>query len=112
MHRWLLPEAIEDVLPDEAWHVETLRRTLLDEFRRHGYEYVIPPLMEYVLFRESPYFVRLPRRPVRGAGRSATSFPRRGVVPVAGSFVCLAGAFACFAEVVACFAGAFLLLGG
>ncbi len=48
MHRWLLPEAIEDVLPDEAWHVETLRRTLLDEFRRHGYEYVIPPLLEYV----------------------------------------------------------------
>ena len=48
MRRWLLPEAIEDVLPAEAWHVETLRRTLLDEFRRHGYEYVIPPLMEYV----------------------------------------------------------------
>ncbi len=48
MHRWLLPEAIEDALPSEAWHVETLRRTLLDEFRRHGYEYVIPPLLEYV----------------------------------------------------------------
>jgi len=48
MRRWLLPEAIEDVLPAEAWHIETLRRRLLDEFRRHGYEFVIPPLLEYV----------------------------------------------------------------
>ncbi len=48
MRRWLLPEAIEDVLPTEAWHLETLRRRLLDEFRRHGYEFVIPPLLEYV----------------------------------------------------------------
>lgn len=48
MRRWLLPEAIEDVLPDEAWQIETLRRSLLDLFRRHGYEYVIPPLLEYV----------------------------------------------------------------
>lgn len=48
MRRWLLPEAIEDVLPAEAWHIEILRRRLLDEFRRHGYEFVIPPLLEYV----------------------------------------------------------------
>jgi len=48
MRRWLLPEAIEDVLPTEAWRLETLRRRLLDEFRCHGYEYVIPPLLEYV----------------------------------------------------------------
>ncbi|MDD5176498.1 MAG: ATP phosphoribosyltransferase regulatory subunit [Sterolibacterium sp.] len=48
MRRWLLPEAIEDVLPAEAWQVETLRRRLLDELRRHGYEYVIPPLLEYL----------------------------------------------------------------
>jgi len=48
MRRWLLPEAIEDVLPAEAWHIETMRRKLLDEFRRHGYEFVIPPLLEYV----------------------------------------------------------------
>lgn len=48
MRRWLLPEAIEDVLPDEARQVEALRRRLLDEFLRHGYEYVIPPLLEYV----------------------------------------------------------------
>lgn len=46
--RWLLPEAIEDVLPRDAVRAEALRRTLLDEFSRHGYEFVIPPLLEYV----------------------------------------------------------------
>lgn len=46
--RWLLPEAIEDLLPREALRVEFLRRGLLDEFSRHGYEFVIPPLLEYV----------------------------------------------------------------
>ncbi|MFH1873063.1 MAG: ATP phosphoribosyltransferase regulatory subunit [Pseudomonadota bacterium] len=46
--RWLLPEAIEDVLPHDAVRIESLRRSLLDEFARHGYEFVIPPLLEYV----------------------------------------------------------------
>lgn len=45
---WLLPEAIEDVLPHDAARIEALRRSLLDEFSRHGYEFVIPPLLEYV----------------------------------------------------------------
>jgi ATP phosphoribosyltransferase regulatory subunit len=48
MRRWLLPEAIEDLLPDEARRVESLRRDLLDEFERHGYQLVAPPLLEYV----------------------------------------------------------------
>ena len=43
-----MPEAIEDVLPCDAMHVEMLRRRLLDEFSRHGYEFIIPPLLEYV----------------------------------------------------------------
>lgn len=46
--RWLLPEAIEDVLPHDALRIEFLRRSLLDEFSRHGYDFVIPPLLEYV----------------------------------------------------------------
>ncbi len=46
--RWLLPEAIEDVLPRDATRIEFLRRSLLDEFSRHGYDFVIPPLLEYV----------------------------------------------------------------
>jgi len=46
--RWLLPEAIEDVLPRGAARIESLRRGLLDEFSCHGYELIIPPLLEYV----------------------------------------------------------------
>ncbi len=48
MRRWLLPEAIEDVLPLEARHLEPLRRRLLDLFDTHGYELVMPPLLEYL----------------------------------------------------------------
>ena len=48
MRRWLLPEGIEDLLPDEAGALESLRRRLLDEFARHGYQLVAPPLLEYV----------------------------------------------------------------
>lgn len=48
MRRWLLPESIEDLLPDEARQVERLRRALLDEFALHGYELVVPPLVEYI----------------------------------------------------------------
>ncbi|TBR13332.1 MAG: ATP phosphoribosyltransferase regulatory subunit [Rugosibacter sp.] len=46
--RWLLPESIEDVLPREAEHIETLRRRLLDEFSSYGYDLVMPPMLEFV----------------------------------------------------------------
>lgn len=46
--RWLLPESIEDILPAEARQVERLRRALLDEFALHGYELVVPPMLEYI----------------------------------------------------------------
>lgn len=45
---WLLPEHLADALPAEAAQIERLRRTLLDHFRLHGYEHVMPPLMEYL----------------------------------------------------------------
>lgn len=48
MRNWLLPEYIEDVLPAEAARIEGLRRKLLDLFKVHGYQYVIPPMMEYM----------------------------------------------------------------
>ncbi len=48
MRNWLLPEAIEDVLPGEAARVEALRRTLLDHFRARGYRLVQPPLVEFL----------------------------------------------------------------
>src|SRR6478736_4036549 len=48
MQKWLLPEYIEDLLPAEAARVERLRRRILDLFFVHGYELVVPPMLEYV----------------------------------------------------------------
>ncbi len=48
MRNWLLPEFIEDVLPAEAARIEFLRRELLDLFKVHDYQYVIPPMLEYL----------------------------------------------------------------
>jgi ATP phosphoribosyltransferase regulatory subunit len=47
-HKWLLPEFIDDILPAEAWRIEYLRRRILDLFAVHGYELVMPPLVEYL----------------------------------------------------------------
>ncbi len=48
MRNWLLPEYIEDILPPEALRIEHLRRRLLDLFQVHGYQLVMPPLLEYM----------------------------------------------------------------
>ncbi|MBC7623932.1 MAG: ATP phosphoribosyltransferase regulatory subunit [Aeromicrobium sp.] len=48
MATWSLPENIEDVLPADAAKLERMRRIALDTFAAHGYELVIPPLLEYV----------------------------------------------------------------
>ena len=48
MHHWLLPENIEDILPSQATQIESWRRQLLDLFASHGYDYVIPPMLEYL----------------------------------------------------------------
>ena len=45
--RWLLPDGIEEVLPESAARLEQLRRALLDLYRGWGYELVIPPLVEF-----------------------------------------------------------------
>jgi len=47
MQNWLLPEYIQDMLPDEAWRVERMRTQLLDLLRKSGYQLVAPPLLEY-----------------------------------------------------------------
>ena len=46
--RWLLPEGIEESLPDESAWLEKYRRELLDMFSTWGYELVITPLIEYL----------------------------------------------------------------
>ena len=48
MRTWVLPEYIEDILPAAAARIERLRRNILDLFKLHGYQLVMPPLLEYV----------------------------------------------------------------
>ncbi|WP_293645447.1 ATP phosphoribosyltransferase regulatory subunit [Thiolapillus sp.] len=45
---WLLPEGIDELLPDQARRLETLRRRLLDQFGSWGYQLVITPFIEYL----------------------------------------------------------------
>jgi ATP phosphoribosyltransferase regulatory subunit len=47
-NRWLLPEGVEEILPPKAMQLEHLRRTILDLFSTWGYEFVIPPMIEYL----------------------------------------------------------------
>jgi ATP phosphoribosyltransferase regulatory subunit len=46
--RWLLPDAIEEVLPPLATRIELLRRQSLDYFAGWGYELVMPPQAEFL----------------------------------------------------------------
>lgn len=48
MRNWLLPEFVEDILPAEAIHIEGMRRKVIDLLMVHGYQQVVPPLLEYV----------------------------------------------------------------
>mgnify|MGYP000426779030 FL=1 len=45
---WLLPQGIEDVLPEDAKYLEALRRQILDTFSCWGYELVIPPVVDFL----------------------------------------------------------------
>ena len=46
--RWLLPEGIEEVLPQQAAQLEAMRRKLLDLYHSWGYDLVMPPMIEYL----------------------------------------------------------------
>lgn len=45
---WLLPEGIAEMLPEQAWRMERLRRRLLDTYRTWGYGLIIPPMIEFL----------------------------------------------------------------
>jgi ATP phosphoribosyltransferase regulatory subunit len=45
---WLLPEGIEEILPEEALCLENLRRKLLQLLNCWGYELVIPPMIDFI----------------------------------------------------------------
>ncbi len=53
--KWILPEGIEDILPEQAYWLEIKRREVIDTFISSGYGLVIPPLIEYTdsLIRET-----------------------------------------------------------
>ncbi|MEJ2454970.1 MAG: ATP phosphoribosyltransferase regulatory subunit [Candidatus Thiodiazotropha sp.] len=46
--RWILPDGIDEVLPREAAVIESKRRELLDLYASWGYEFVIPPFVEFL----------------------------------------------------------------
>lgn len=46
--RWILPEGIEEALPEQADWLESARRTLIDLYRSWGYDLVMPPFIEYL----------------------------------------------------------------
>jgi len=45
---WRLPEGVDELLPPDAWALELVRRRVLDVFRSWGFEYVDPPVIEYL----------------------------------------------------------------
>lgn len=45
---WMLPEGVEEILPDEALKLEMLRRSILDELQSRKFQLVMPPVMEFV----------------------------------------------------------------
>lgn len=47
IENWMLPDGVEEILPDEARHIENLRRQLLNLFVGWGFDLVIPPMMEF-----------------------------------------------------------------
>ncbi len=45
---WLLPDGIDELLPEQAAELEALRRRLLDTCAGWGYRLVVPPFLEYL----------------------------------------------------------------
>ena len=47
INRWLLPEGVEEILPGKAWSIQHYQQSVLELFSSWGYDFVIPPLVEY-----------------------------------------------------------------
>ena len=43
--KWILPDGIDDILPEQAYWLEIKRREVIDTFFQYGYGLVIPPLI-------------------------------------------------------------------
>lgn len=47
VERWMLPEGVDELLPERAALAEQMRRDILDLFKSWGYQLVVPPLIEF-----------------------------------------------------------------
>ncbi|MBH32604.1 MAG: ATP phosphoribosyltransferase regulatory subunit [Gammaproteobacteria bacterium] len=47
MNKWILPEGVEDILPEQAIWLEEKRRKIIDTFISSGYNLIITPLIEF-----------------------------------------------------------------
>ena len=45
---WILPEGMDEILPEQAARFESMRRLLLDMYAAWGYELVIPPTIDFI----------------------------------------------------------------
>ncbi len=45
---WILPQGIEEALPEQAARLESLRRDLLDLYTSWSYEVVMPPFIDHI----------------------------------------------------------------
>ena len=45
---WRLPKGVDELLPPRAWDLELLRRRVLDVFDEWGFDYIEPPVIEYL----------------------------------------------------------------
>ena len=45
---WRLPAGVDELLPPAAWALEQVRRRVLDVFHSWGFEYIDPPIIEYL----------------------------------------------------------------
>ena len=45
---WRLPKGVDELLPPRAWDLELLRRRVLDVFDQWGFDYIEPPVIEYL----------------------------------------------------------------
>ena len=45
---WILPDGMEECLPEEAWAIEDGRRRCLDLFREAQFGLIMPPMVEYL----------------------------------------------------------------
>lgn len=46
--KWRLPDGVDELLPPQAWTLEQVRREVLDVFNSWGFDYVEPPVVEYL----------------------------------------------------------------